>query len=149
MSEAGRSEAAAEGRGADPALPPQRPDPVALLIFYFYFAFCGFFFSLLPSAPPFFFFFFFFFFFSNPLPTVPSLSLFPPPRSPLPARAGHTLRSASCEPAARGRGGRAGGGTWCAAAAPPAPASSARAAGERPPGLRPRASAAPPGYSVS
>lgn len=150
MSEAGRSEAAAEGRGADPALPPQRPDPVALLIFLFLFCLLRVFFFPPPLRPPFFF-FFFFFFFSNPLPTVPSLSLFPPhpTRSPLPARAGHTLRSASCEPAARGRGGRAGGGTWCAAAAPPAPASSARAAGERPPGLRPRASAAPPGYSVS
>lgn len=64
MSEAGRSEAAAEGRGADPALPPQRPDPVALLIFLFLFCLLRVFFFPPPLRPPFFFFFFFFFFFS-------------------------------------------------------------------------------------
>lgn len=135
MTEAGRSEAAAEGRGADPALPPPAPGSGGSLNFFVFilrvaFYFSSLFFSFFPPL---------FFFFPTPLPR--SLLFL----SPLPARSGHTLRSASCEPAARGRGGCAGGGTWCAAAAPPAPPSSARAAGGRPPGLRPRDSSAPPG----
>lgn len=107
MTEAGRSEAAAEGRGADPALPPPAPGSGGSLNFFVFILRVAFYFSSLFFSffPPLFFFFF------QP-PSHGPFSFF------LPSRPGRATPSAAL-PASRRRGAAAGAPGAAHGAQPP------------------------------